>query len=904
MTRPEAFIRGALRMTPQLVSRLASSAAFLTIAAAPVASQSPAADSAAEFKLAASWTPARTSTVAPLRRAIALNLEGASVKQALREIGRLSGIDVAYGDDVLHSDVRVWVHADGMTVREALAAVLEGTGLDAFVSLSGKAVLVRAIALGDSTQAGSVAGRVTDAKTGQGIPGASVSLDGTRWRAMSDENGTYRLIEVTPGSYTLTANRIGYTRQSQSVTVTAGQEATLDVRLEVSASPLDAVVVTGTMVPTEVKALPTPISVITAEDIQQQNLQRVDQVFRGQVPGAIAWDVGPYDYFSRVAVRGASTLGTPTVKTFIDGVEVADPQYIATIDPASVERIEITRGPQASTLYGAGALDGVLQIFTKKGQLGLTRPQVTVKTSAGGVGGFDGQSTAFQTDNAASVLGGDEKTAYNLSGSYRRVGDWVPSYRSINWNASAGFQTTQGAFTLSGSARYSDKRWEDPWDTRFQSYSFFSKPSYYTMDLPQQTYGVTAGWQATPHWQHVLTVGYDQTNWVYRQTQPRFTTPADSLLTAYNARTAKTSLLYHMDLSFPVGSTVAATVTAGVNHDSYDFVDAYTYGATRTTGSLDGSTFASHTPWTTTGYFGQVQFGIAERLFLTSGVRAEQNQNFGADFGTAWSPRVGAAYVLGLGPTTLKIRASYGESIRAPDPSQRQALRFATYQYLANPGLGPERQRGGDGGIELYFGQRVSLGATYYNQRAINLIQVVQLPDSFPTYQYQNLARVKNEGWEFEGRAHLGLVQVAGTYSVTNSTIQQLPAGYPSGNFQVGDRLLGIPYTSAGAAVTYSPLAGTSATVSMTLLGHWTNTDYLALYGYYFGGQPYRGSQRAYWIEYPTVAKFAVSMRQELRKGLEAFLRVDNAGNNLRYEQFNYNVPMPRSVTVGATFRY
>ena len=98
-------------MTPQLTTRLASSALLLALAAAPAASQLPAADSAAEFKLAATWTPARTSTVAPLRRSIALNLEGASVKQALREIGRLSGIHIAYGDDVLHSDARVSVHA-------------------------------------------------------------------------------------------------------------------------------------------------------------------------------------------------------------------------------------------------------------------------------------------------------------------------------------------------------------------------------------------------------------------------------------------------------------------------------------------------------------------------------------------------------------------------------------------------------------------------------------------------------------------------------------------------------------------------------------------------------------------------------------------------------------------------
>ena len=201
-----------------------------------------------------------------------------------------------------------------------MTEVLLDTGLDVLVSPTGQMALVQKAV--DVAQGGTVTGRVTDGKSGKAIPTVSVSLEGTRWRATTDENGAYKVAEVKPGSYTLTASRIGYIRQSQSVMVASGQETRADVRLEVSASPLDAVVVTGTMVPTEVKALPTPVSVINAEDIQQQNLQRVDQVFRGQVPGAIAWEQAPgQDWISIINVRGASTLASaPILKTFIDGV--------------------------------------------------------------------------------------------------------------------------------------------------------------------------------------------------------------------------------------------------------------------------------------------------------------------------------------------------------------------------------------------------------------------------------------------------------------------------------------------------------------------------------------------------------------------------------------------------------
>jgi len=198
------------------------------------------------------------------------------------------------------------------------------------------------------------------------------------------------------------------------------------------------------------------------------------------------------------------------------------------------------------------------------------------------------------------------------------------------------------------------------------------------------------------------------------------------------------------------------------------------------------------------------------------------------------------------------------------------------------------------------------MGITYYTQRAIDLIQLATLPpqDSLLTYQYQNISRVKNEGWEFEGRLPLGPVQLAATYSITSSTIEQLPANYPPGGYQVGDGILGTPHTVAGTTVTYSPDPRTTLSASLTHLGHWINTDYVALYGYYFGGQSYLGSDRAYWIEYPTVTKFTVAVSQKLTNNLTAFLRAENVGNNQRYEQDNSLIaPRSRTVLVGANLR-
>ncbi len=863
-------------------------------------------------RFVAAWAPPGTvldaSRSAVLSRRVSLELDRVSLDQALRAIGQQAGVDLTYATAFLPVGKTVSLHVREITVAAALTEVLYETALDVAVSRRGQLAVVAAeqaipaAVLGN----GAIVGRVTDGKTQTALAGATVAVQGSSRSATTGNDGRYRITAVAPGTYTVRARYIGYAPRTASVTVGTDQEATADFGLEKSAQQLDEVVTTGTVVPTEVKALPTPISIVTGDEIERKGYRRVDQIFRGDVPGAVAWDQGPLDFYSSIAIRGASSIASqPSIKTFIDGVEVVSSEFIATIDPNNIERIEITRGPQASTLYGAGALGGVMQIFTKKGQLGLGRPVVTAKLSAGAIGGFDGQGTALQTDNSLAVMGGGGAASYSLVGSYQHVGEWLPSYHSSDWGLSAGGQTTQGPLTLSVSARYADKRYDTPWDNRFQSYVALSRPWYQPYHLRQQTYGVTAMLRATQNWQHTLTIGYDQSYDGYDQTQPRFTTPDDSLLSVSVTHAAQTSLLYHTDLTLRLAPTLAATVTAGVNYRASDFLSSSTFGATRTTGSVDGTTFLSRDATTNTGYFAQAQFNLAERLFLTGGLRAERNPNFGADFGTAWSPRVGIAYLLGHGPVVMKVRGSYGESIRAPGSGERDLQQGPGYQNLANPNLGPERQHGVDGGVDLYLG-RASLGVTYYNQRAIDLIDLVLIPTpagTVPTYQYQNISQVKNDGWEFEGRLPVGPVQLTGTYSIVNSTIQGLPPSY-GGAYLVGDRILEIPHTSAGATVSYSPLPQTTVTASMTHLGHWTSMDFVAFLAFAYGGSPYRGSQRAYWTEYPTVTKFAVAVSQVLRQGFTAFVRAENVGNTQRPERHNLNVATPRSLLVGASVRY
>jgi serine protease len=130
--------------------------------------------------------------------------------------------------------VAALVIANGVTgpdnVRSALQTTAEDHGDDGWDSEYGWGIVDAAAALGGAPQPlGAISGTVTDAKTLSSIEGATVT-DGTR-SALTDANGSYTIVDVPAGIYTVTASAGGYENASQSVTVEAGETATADFAL-------------------------------------------------------------------------------------------------------------------------------------------------------------------------------------------------------------------------------------------------------------------------------------------------------------------------------------------------------------------------------------------------------------------------------------------------------------------------------------------------------------------------------------------------------------------------------------------------------------------------------------------------------------------------------------------------
>src|SRR5689334_5967073 len=99
--------------------------------------------------------------------------------------------------------------------------------------------------VGAQATAGRITGLITDRTVGAPIANVTVTVAGTQLGARTGADGRYSINDVPPGAQRVRASRIGYAPFEQSVTVSAGQTATLNVALSAASVTLDQMVVTG-----------------------------------------------------------------------------------------------------------------------------------------------------------------------------------------------------------------------------------------------------------------------------------------------------------------------------------------------------------------------------------------------------------------------------------------------------------------------------------------------------------------------------------------------------------------------------------------------------------------------------------------------------------------------------------
>ena len=136
-----------------------------------------------------------------------------------------------------------------------------------------------------AAQTGAITGTITSAQTGEPLSSAQISISGTGLGTLTQANGKYLILRVPAGTYTVNAVLIGFASASATVTVTDGESAVADIRLEPQAISLSEIVVTGVAGATQRTKLPFDVTQVRVADlpVPQSNAA---QALQGKVAGA------------------------------------------------------------------------------------------------------------------------------------------------------------------------------------------------------------------------------------------------------------------------------------------------------------------------------------------------------------------------------------------------------------------------------------------------------------------------------------------------------------------------------------------------------------------------------------------------------------------------------------------
>ncbi len=471
---------------------------------------------------------------------------------------------------------------------------------------------------------------------------------------------------------------------------------------------LPETVVTATRVPTPIDRIASSITVIDQGEIARRGYTSLPEALR-TVPGL---SIGQYGEGSRNGVanlylRGASSNHTVVL---LDGVDVTDPASSAgafdfsTVNLANVERIEVLRGPQG-TLYGSSAIGGVINIITKSGK-GPLGGSATVQGGSFGTAGLSGTLHG-------SLL--DERLSFALSAERNRTDGYA--YAAADRRASAGapaFDDGSHDWTVSGKLGYrlSDTLSVSGLIRQSKAFSNYdANPGDPNAELRndirlmrgEAVWDVFGGRMSNR-------VGFASTT--YDQVSSNSPDPYYNVLESYPSTGERLKADWQGDIFLTPDQTLTLGAESSretiTSSSLYQTPDDTSEGTTR--GAIRNS-----------AGFLQLQSGFFERLYTTIGVRVDAGSRYGEE--VTW--RVAPAYL--IPETGTKLKASYGTGFKAPALSQLYLQSSSSYgEYVGNPDLVPETSRGFDAGVEqTLFDKRLSLGATYFQNRIENMIVYV-----------------------------------------------------------------------------------------------------------------------------------------------------------------------------------
>ena len=220
-------------------------------------------------------------------------------------------------------------------------------------------------------QVKTITGKVTDASSGEPLPGVTIVVKGTTNGTITNFDGNYS-IDVEEGE-TLAFSFIGYTAQE----VVVGTSSVLNIELAQSVENLEEVVVIGYGQVKKEDATGSVTSV-SSDDFNKGNITSPQDLLVGKASGVVITSSGGAPGAgATIRIRGGSSLNASNDPLIIiDGIPIdnnnvsGSSNFLAFVNPNDIESMSILKDASATAIYGSRASNGVIIITTKKGLAG------------------------------------------------------------------------------------------------------------------------------------------------------------------------------------------------------------------------------------------------------------------------------------------------------------------------------------------------------------------------------------------------------------------------------------------------------------------------------------------------------------------------------------------------------
>ena len=219
---------------------------------------------------------------------------------------------------------------------------------------------------GSFAQTRTITGRVTDARDGTGISGATVVINGTTIGAATADDGSFTL-SVPANAKSVTISAVGF----GTMDVPLGSSNTITAALEFGTKSMDEVVVVGYGTQRR-REVTSAVSSVKSEDFRQSGSRNALDLVQGKVAGLqIRRSSSNPNSGVGIQLRGVTSLSadiTPLI--VVDGIPGGNLDLLQQED---IESIDVLKDGSAAAIYGTQANGGVILVTTKKGKPGPAR---------------------------------------------------------------------------------------------------------------------------------------------------------------------------------------------------------------------------------------------------------------------------------------------------------------------------------------------------------------------------------------------------------------------------------------------------------------------------------------------------------------------------------------------------